>query len=132
MNAIEIMDPRMDTGISLDDQRSEFDINRPPTPKQSIYVMDRLVTLEMAWIAGHPLPQTVFTCIYCHHIQDLNQVKMPTIESDVVDVVFGALKSYILATVKCCHYIHTEMLSRNVFEVRKNSQHIIVCQKMTN
>lgn len=118
MNAIEMMDPRMDTGMSLDEERQPFDIHRRLSAKQTIYVMDRLITLEMAWIEGHQIPQTVFTCIYLHHLRELNEIPMPTIESDVEEIVFGALKSYLLATAKCCHYVYMEMLNRNVFEVK--------------
>lgn len=117
MSAIEIMDPRMDTGMVVEQTYKTFDIEKRLSPESTLGIMDRLVTREMAWISGHSLAQTVYTCIYLHHIQDLNQMAMPTLTSSRDDIIYGVLKSYIMATGKCCHYIWTEMTQGNVFEV---------------
>ena len=118
MSAIEIMDPRMDTGMLVEDVQKEFDITKKLSAKQTLGIMDGLVSREMAWISGHSLSQTVYTCIYFHHIQALNDMAMPTLVSDMDDIIYGVLKTYVLATIKCCHYIWTEMTLGNVFEVR--------------
>lgn len=117
MSAIEIMDPRMDTGMAIEHTFESFDIEKRTSPEDTLGIMDRLVVREMAWISGHSLAQTVYTCIYFHHIKKLNQLPMPTLTSNMDDIIYGVLRSYILATVKCCHYIWTEMTQGNVYEV---------------
>lgn len=118
MSAIEIMDPRMDTGMLIEETTTnKFDIHKRLSADQTLGIMDRLVTREMAWISGHSLSQTVYTCIYFHHVKELNDMPMPTLTSNMSDILYGVLKSYVLATVKCCHYIWTEMTQGNVFEV---------------
>ncbi|KAL7317714.1 N-alpha-acetyltransferase, non-catalitic subunit, variant 2 [Mucor circinelloides] len=116
MSAIEIMDPRMDTGMAIEHTFESFDIEKRTSPEDTLGIMDRLVVREMAWISGHSLAQTVYTCIYFHHIKKLNQLPMPTLTSNMDDIIYGVLRSYILATVKCCHYIWTEMTQGNVYE----------------
>lgn len=118
MSAIEIMDPRMDTGMLIEEKPNKFDILKKLSGEETLGIMDRLLTREMAWISGHSLSQTVYTCIYFHHIQTLNGLPMPTLTSDFESIIYGVLKTYILATVKCCHYIWTEMTQGNVFEVQ--------------
>lgn len=124
MSAIEIMDPRMDTGMLVKEKPNTFDISKRISIEETLGMMDRLLTREMAWISGHSLSQTVYTCIYFHHIQTLNQLPMPTLTSSMDDIIYGVLKTYVLATVKCCHYIWTEMTQGNVFEV-SDENHII-------
>ncbi len=76
MSAIEIMDPRMDTGMLVEESPKKFDIFKRISAEQSLGIMDRLVTREMAWISGHSLSQTVYTCIYFHHIHTPNGNKL--------------------------------------------------------
>ncbi|RCH84548.1 hypothetical protein CU098_000842, partial [Rhizopus stolonifer] len=116
MSAIEIMDPRMDTGMAVAEPYRAFDITQQFSAEQILSIMDKLVTREMAWISGHSLSQTVYTCIYFHHIQSLNEFSMPTLTSPVPDIIYGVLRTYILATVKCCHYIWMEMTQGNIYE----------------
>ncbi|KAI9471887.1 MAG: Mak10 subunit, NatC N-terminal acetyltransferase-domain-containing protein [Benjaminiella poitrasii] len=116
MGAIEIMDPRMDTGMVVDQTLPRFDVQKRLTTEQTLGIMDRLVTCEMAWIAGNSLSQTVYTCIYFHHIDTLNKLTMPTLTSEMDDIVYGVLRTYILATMKCCQYIWAEMVHGNTYE----------------
>ncbi|KAI8979809.1 Mak10 subunit, NatC N-terminal acetyltransferase-domain-containing protein [Mycotypha africana] len=120
MGAIVVMDPRMDTGMNVNnnnDEQQSFDIDKRLSGKQTLNIMDQLVVREMAWISGHSLSQTVFTCIYFHHVQKLSQLPMPTLSnSSAEDTIYGVLKAYILATLKCCHYIFMEMSQGNVYE----------------
>lgn len=118
MSAIEIMDPRMDTGVIVSEQEP-FDISRRMSAEETLDVMDNLVTREIAWLAGHSLSQTVYTCIYFHHMKSLNELSSSVVTSmNIEDIVYSALRIYILATIKCCNYIWTEMTQGNVYEVR--------------
>lgn len=127
MSAIEIMDPRMDTGMLVKEKPNTFDIHNRISIEETLGIMDRLLTREMAWISGHSLAQTVYTCIYFHHIATLNQLPMPTLTSGMDDIIYGVLKTYVLATVKCCHYIWTEMTQGNVFEVSSLPFFLCLC-----
>ncbi|KAL4214340.1 Mak10 subunit, NatC N-terminal acetyltransferase-domain-containing protein [Rhizopus microsporus] len=116
MSAIEIMDPRMDTGVIVSEQEP-FDISRRMSAEETLDVMDNLVTREMAWLAGHSLSQTVYTCIYFHHMKSLNELSSSVVTSmNIEDIVYSALRIYVLATIKCCNYIWTEMTQGNVYE----------------
>lgn len=75
MSALEIMDPKMDSGIvcryySVDEA---VENGTAPVPVNSdrtvdvqcvIDIMDHLLACEATWHKGHSLAQTVFSCIY--------------------------------------------------------------------
>ncbi|KAK8604765.1 hypothetical protein V6N13_082238 [Hibiscus sabdariffa] len=75
MSALEIMDPKMDSGIvctyySIDEA---IENGAAPIPisldstidvQRTIDIMDHLLACEAAWHKGHSLAQTVFSCIY--------------------------------------------------------------------
>ncbi|EOY31182.1 hypothetical protein QUC31_019911 [Theobroma cacao] len=75
MSALEIMDPKMDSGIvcryySIDEA---IENGAAPIPisldstidvQCTIDIMDHLLACEAAWHKGHSLAQTVFSCIY--------------------------------------------------------------------
>ncbi|KAI9468681.1 Mak10 subunit, NatC N-terminal acetyltransferase-domain-containing protein [Zychaea mexicana] len=116
MSAIEIMDPKMDTGMVLDgdDNTSQtFDINRALDPGELLWIMDRLLSCEMAWISGHSLAQTVYTSTYFHHIRELASEQY---EKSSESTIRNALKAYLLGSVKCCQHIFNEMSACNVYE----------------
>ncbi|KAK8655004.1 hypothetical protein V6N13_107596 [Hibiscus sabdariffa] len=75
MSALEIMDPKMDSGIvrtyySIDEAIENGAAPIPISPDSTIDVqctidiMDHLLACEAAWHKGHSLAQTVFSCIY--------------------------------------------------------------------
>ncbi|GLU09637.1 hypothetical protein SLE2022_264860 [Rubroshorea leprosula] len=75
MAALEIMDPKMDSGIvykyySIDEAIENgaapvpISLDRTVDVQCTIDVMDHLLACEAAWHKGHPLAQTVFSCIY--------------------------------------------------------------------
>ncbi|KAI8989386.1 Mak10 subunit, NatC N-terminal acetyltransferase-domain-containing protein [Pilobolus umbonatus] len=116
MCAIEIMHPRMDTGMITHNRPNTFDINKRLSPAETLGIMDRIVTQEMAWISGHSLSQTVFTCVYFHHIKALSEQSSITINSGSPEIIYNALRTYVVASARCCHYIWSEMSQGNVFE----------------
>ncbi|EQL28365.1 hypothetical protein BDFG_08884 [Blastomyces dermatitidis ATCC 26199] len=66
VGALEIMDEKMDSGYlapgeTLDD---DYDVRRQLLPAEVLGIMDQLLSHEVAWHSGHPLPQTLFTSIY--------------------------------------------------------------------
>ncbi|KAL6591444.1 hypothetical protein ACP70R_049947 [Stipagrostis hirtigluma subsp. patula] len=76
MSALEIMDPKMDSGIERSGYNSieeAIEDGVAPIPlssdrtldiQRTLDVMDHLFSCEATWHKGHTLAQTVFTCIY--------------------------------------------------------------------
>lgn len=70
----------------------------------------------MGWLSGHSLAQTVYTCIYFHHIHALAS------EESWPDALRTALKAYLFGAIKCCYYIWIEMTACNVYEVGRQRE----------
>ncbi|KAF5206636.1 N-alpha-acetyltransferase 35, NatC auxiliary subunit, partial [Thalictrum thalictroides] len=76
MSALEIMDPKMDSGVencqyhSIDEAIENgaapvpLDFDRTVDVQRIIDVMDHLLACEATWHKGNSLGQTVFSCIY--------------------------------------------------------------------
>ncbi|CAN0918596.1 N-alpha-acetyltransferase 35, NatC auxiliary subunit [Linum grandiflorum] len=75
MSALEIMDPKMDSGMickyySVDEAIEDgvapipISFDRATDVQCTIDVMDHLLACEATWHKGHSLAQTVFSCIY--------------------------------------------------------------------
>ncbi|OAY47022.1 N-alpha-acetyltransferase 35, NatC auxiliary subunit isoform X2 [Manihot esculenta] len=75
MSALEIMDPKMDSGIisrycsvdeAIEDGAAPIPISFDKTTdvQCTIDIMDYLLACEATWHKGHSLAQTVFSCIY--------------------------------------------------------------------
>ncbi|ONK60207.1 uncharacterized protein A4U43_C08F15520 [Asparagus officinalis] len=76
MSALEIMDPKMDSGIENSSYHSieeaiengvapiPLSLDRTIDVQRCIDVMDHLLACEATWHKGHSLAQTVFSCIY--------------------------------------------------------------------
>ncbi|KAI7735743.1 hypothetical protein M8C21_015400, partial [Ambrosia artemisiifolia] len=75
MSALEIMDPKMDSGIvskyySVDEAIEDgaapipLSLNKTVDVHCIIDVMDHLLCCEATWHKGHSLAQTIFSCIY--------------------------------------------------------------------
>lgn len=75
MSALEIMDPKMDSGIvckyySVDEAIENgaapvpISFDKTDDVRCTIDIMDHLLACEATWHKGHSLSQTVFSCIY--------------------------------------------------------------------
>ncbi|KAI8805569.1 Mak10 subunit, NatC N-terminal acetyltransferase-domain-containing protein [Cladochytrium replicatum] len=75
MTAIEILEPRMDTGMDIPVDQSKLTIKEIEsqrfTASQIVGIADQLLALEMTWISGHMLSQTLFCCIYLHRPEEV-------------------------------------------------------------
>ncbi|KAL0922272.1 hypothetical protein M5K25_006245 [Dendrobium thyrsiflorum] len=81
MSALEIMDPKMDSGMERNGFHSieeaiengaapiPLSLDRTVDVQRCIDVMDRLFSCEATWHRGHSLAQTVFSCIYLLRIE---------------------------------------------------------------
>jgi N-alpha-acetyltransferase 35, NatC auxiliary subunit len=117
VSAVEIMDPKMDSGLLLPEEALEdhYDINSDITPADAIGIMDQLICHEMAWHAGYPLARTLFTS---HHIDrllssdgrqmddfqfqnDPSALLSPN-DRELRPLVHKVLRAYCIGLIKCC------------------------------
>ncbi|THU69722.1 hypothetical protein C4D60_Mb08t17390 [Musa balbisiana] len=72
MSALEIMDPKMDSGIENSGYHSieeAIENNIAPVPLSLDSTIDVQCILDATWHKGHSLAQTVFSCIYLLRIE---------------------------------------------------------------
>uniref|UniRef100_A0ACD5ZFF1 Uncharacterized protein n=1 Tax=Avena sativa TaxID=4498 RepID=A0ACD5ZFF1_AVESA len=84
MSALEIMDPKMDSGMersgyysieeAIEDGIAPVPLSLDKTldTQRTIDVIDHLFSCEATWHKGHTLAQTVFTCIYLMKIERIS------------------------------------------------------------
>ncbi|KAI9370899.1 Mak10 subunit, NatC N-terminal acetyltransferase-domain-containing protein [Aspergillus egyptiacus] len=130
VGALEIMDPKMDSGYLGPDENGQgleddYDVSRDLTAQEVVGVMDELLCHEAAWHMGHPLSQTLFTSLYLDKLlwpvptnfQDANfgygKFVGGKAESGLVHIV---LRAYCLALVKCCDFVHTRVTGEFYYE----------------
>ncbi|KAK4226484.1 putative MAK10 subunit [Podospora fimiseda] len=123
VGALEIMDPKMDSGFlapgeSLDE---DYDVTRPLLPREVIGIIDRLLSLEMAWHLGHPLSQTLLTNVYIERM--LNPEPMSLEEADFIrdrgaekDPMHQVLRAYCLGLVKTCWFVNERIKQEHYHE----------------
>ncbi|KAF9929003.1 hypothetical protein BGZ67_006625 [Mortierella alpina] len=124
MCAIVIMDPKMDTGMVLDDYltRPQYDINRLLNPKEFIWIFDNILVGQMTWLSGHALSQTLFTSCYILRLFDIELDEDPARNEPqdqqglLPQLVSLVLKPCILAIAKSCGLILEEMRKGHVYE----------------
>ncbi|KAF8259877.1 Mak10 subunit, NatC N-terminal acetyltransferase-domain-containing protein [Lactarius quietus] len=112
-----IGDPRMDSGLILDDEaeRVAFSPLTPLLPEEVCYVLDRTIACEMEWHAGYTLPQTIYTCLYVHHLTDINPDMIPQQQQQQQDparpleLVTIVVRAAIRGFLKCCDLAWREL-----------------------
>ena len=78
---------------------------------------------------GHPLSQTLFTSLYIERLlwpepKTLEQAHFirgahPPLESPLLHLV---LRSYCIATIKACHFVHCMVTSQSYYEVGRSNE----------
>jgi hypothetical protein len=116
MSALEIGDPRMDSGLILDDEVEQlaFSPLTPLLPEEVCYVLDRTIACEMEWHAGYTLPQTIYTCLYVHHLTDINPDLIPQEQPQrdparPLELVTVVVRAAIMGFLKCCDLVWREL-----------------------
>ncbi|KAG2466283.1 NAA35 acetyltransferase, partial [Polypterus senegalus] len=87
MSAIEMMDPKMDAGM-IGNQ-----VNRK--------VLSFEQAIKITWLEGHSLAQTVFTCLYVHNPDEIED---------------PAMKAFALGILKICDIAREKVNKAAVFE----------------
>uniref|UniRef100_A0A8C3S4D3 N-alpha-acetyltransferase 35, NatC auxiliary subunit n=1 Tax=Chelydra serpentina TaxID=8475 RepID=A0A8C3S4D3_CHESE len=112
MSAIEMMDPKMDAGM-IGNQVNRKVLNFEQAIKdgiikikdlslpQLIGIMDTCFCCLITWLEGHSLAQTVFTCLYIHN---------PDFIED------PAMKAFALGILKICDIAREKVNKAAVFE----------------
>ncbi|KAF2162062.1 hypothetical protein M409DRAFT_69297 [Zasmidium cellare ATCC 36951] len=113
VGALEIMDPKMDSGRIPpgDSFEPDFDVCAGLNANQVLWIMDELFRLEMSFQDGYPLSQNIFTSLHVfrllapenrhpYHLrfEGLSAKDETTVQQQLVHFV---LRAYCIAVVKC-------------------------------
>ncbi|KAL8718478.1 MAG: hypothetical protein Q9225_004392 [Loekoesia sp. 1 TL-2023] len=125
VGALEIMDPKMDSGFLAEGESFEdqFDVQRELLPKEVIGLMDQMLCHEMAWHMGHPLSTSLFTS---YHLDRLLWPEPKKLEDARFDRSGGSnagngmlhivLRAYCIALIKCCNFVHRRIGTEHYYE----------------
>ncbi|KAI9836202.1 MAG: hypothetical protein M1819_001539 [Sarea resinae] len=125
VGALEIMDPKMDSGYlapgeSLED---DYDIMRELLPEEVLGIMDQLLGHEMAWHMGHPLSQTLFTSLYLDRLlwpepKGLGDATFSRTQADAHGgpLLHVVLRAYCVGLVKTCDFVHKRIGVESCYE----------------
>ncbi|TBU40247.1 Mak10 subunit, NatC N-terminal acetyltransferase-domain-containing protein [Dichomitus squalens] len=122
MSAFEIGEPRLDSGMILEEQRRPpFDPLTPLLPEEVCWILDRSFACEMEWHAGKTLSQSVFTILFVHHLPDINPEYLPPEEDEdparprwLITVV---IRAAMLGLLKCCDFAWRELSKNRVHDI---------------
>ncbi|KAH9890498.1 Mak10-domain-containing protein [Cubamyces lactineus] len=122
MSAFEIGEPRLDSGMILEEQRRlPFDPLTPLLPEEVCWILDRSFACEMEWHTGKTLSQSVFTLLFVHHLPDINPEYLPPEEDEdparprwLITVV---IRAAMLGLLKCCDLAWRELSKNRVHDV---------------
>ncbi|KAF1844838.1 Mak10-domain-containing protein [Cucurbitaria berberidis CBS 394.84] len=126
IGAIEIMDPKMDSGFLQPGETLEddYDCLTPLLPEELIGIMDQLLCYEMAWHTGYPLSQTLFTSLYIDKLlwpETRILERAQFYRGDIPDdkrpgPLLQVLRAYCLALIKGCDFVIAKIAARDYFE----------------
>lgn len=128
VGAIEIMDPKMDSGFipEGDSFDPEFDVEGVLQPEQVLWVIDQLMCLEIEWLEGYPLSQTVFTSLHVARLLEPGNREERFREGDEhkkggrngLDEVLTheVLRAYCVALIKCLELSMQVIQSQTYYE----------------
>ncbi|OJT02029.1 N-alpha-acetyltransferase, 35 NatC auxiliary subunit [Trametes pubescens] len=124
MSAFEIGEPRLDSGMILEEQRRPpFDPLTPLLPEEVCWILDRSFACEMEWHAGKTLSQSVFTVLFVHHLPDINPEYLPPDEREIKDparprwLITVVVRAAMLGLLKCCDFAWRELSKNKVHDV---------------
>ncbi|KAH6960879.1 Mak10 subunit, NatC N-terminal acetyltransferase-domain-containing protein [Fusarium avenaceum] len=124
--ALEIMDPKMDSGCveSPDDLEELYDVTQPLLPEEVLGIIDQLLCHEMAWHQGYPLSQTLFTSVYAEAlltptprtVEDARFNRNAPAGSSGSSDMLEILRAYCLGLLKACGYVNERIRSEHYYE----------------
>ncbi|KAH7058945.1 Mak10 subunit, NatC N-terminal acetyltransferase-domain-containing protein [Macrophomina phaseolina] len=157
VGALEIMDPKMDSGFLAPGETLEedFDATMELEPKEILGILDQLLCYEMAWHQGYPLSQTLFVSVHIDRLlwpeprtldeayfhrppkhrglakrslrNDSQSYNYPDGKSPLLMI----LRAYCLGLIKYCDNVIQRVTSRDYFEEEDFSTHTYSRQLLT-
>ncbi|PLW23051.1 hypothetical protein PCASD_05582 [Puccinia coronata f. sp. avenae] len=118
ISAIQIMDPRMDTGVGATSTHNRITLDplQPLTSSELVTILDLSLACEVTWYTGRLLSQTVLTSSYIHHLDAL--------KSHPDRLVKHVLRACLLGLTKCCWMVSEEICKDHLRENEDvNSEH---------
>ncbi|KAG9834228.1 Mak10-domain-containing protein, partial [Aureobasidium melanogenum] len=127
VGALEIMDPKMDSGLLIPDKDAavdNFDPLQNMLPEEIIGIMDQLLSFEMAWHQGYALSQTLFTSLHMYYLltpyyRPLNAVVFNpkrTSPEQPDPLISSVLRAFCLGIIKSCDAVIQEITSEHYYE----------------
>ena len=113
VGALEIMDAKMDSGYVPPGDTFEPDFN-PCSGLEAtevLWIIDQLLCLEVTWLDGYPLAQTLYTSLHIDRLLSPDKVHESSLfvegepcvpETASEKLVHGVLCPYCVALIKCC------------------------------
>ncbi|KAL5083399.1 hypothetical protein Trisim1_001503 [Trichoderma cf. simile WF8] len=123
--ALEIMDPKMDSGCSTTEAEVEhlYDVSKPLLPEEVLGIIDQLLCHEMSWHLGYPLSQTLFTSFYVEALStpDPRSIQEATFirnggHDPNEQPMLQVLRAYCLGMLKSCGYVNERIKSEHYYE----------------
>lgn len=131
MAALQIMDPRMDSGMlpipdHLIAEGDRLPLDSHPLPcfdaearlsaADVCWIMDRLLACEVSWHKGASLSQTIHTCLYVHSLASIHP-RAPTIPGKESNgLVSMVLRPFLLAVLKSVALVWDELSKGNLVD----------------
>ncbi|WVQ66041.1 uncharacterized protein L199_004219 [Kwoniella botswanensis] len=117
MNAIQMMDPKMDTGAAdLQGWRSSpiYSPAASLSPADLCWTMDNMLALDVAWYRGATLCQSVYTALHYHNPHHLAGPPQYTDTDHESYLVYLVLRAYVLLYCKSIDLAYTEFAKGHV------------------
>ena len=93
------------------------------------------ICLQIAWLEGAALSQTVLTCAYVHELETLRNASAEIEESAIrrkianypAELVAVVLHGYLRGVLKTCNIMMEEMLKGHIYDVSRFGDPIASC-----
>ncbi|KIW99425.1 uncharacterized protein Z518_11413 [Rhinocladiella mackenziei CBS 650.93] len=126
VTALEIGDPKMDSGSLAFDPEIEDDFNFATTvsAEEIIWLMDELMYREVAWHMGYPLSQTLFTSVHIERLlwPEPKQLSDARFDKDPVQMVSSpsllrdVFQPYCIGLIKSCDLVLSMISTEHYYE----------------
>ncbi|KIW12266.1 hypothetical protein PV08_09542 [Exophiala spinifera] len=126
VSALEIGDPKMDSGsVAFDpDSEAEYDFSTTHSPEEIIWLMDELFCREVAWHKGHPLSQTLFTSLHIERLlwpepkrlTDARFFPEGSSAAPSSSLLENVLRPFCLGMIKACDLVLEMVMNSHYYE----------------
>ncbi|KAF4556774.1 Mak10 subunit-like protein [Elsinoe fawcettii] len=126
VGALEIMDPKMDSGYTMpveDAALEDFDPLDHTLPEEVIWIMDQMLSFEMAWHEGAPLSQTLLTSLHLYNLLPIDYLPLDQMvfrstrrDGGTNTLITSILRAYCLGLAKCLDSVILEITSEHFYE----------------